>query len=39
VSRYHYDRYVEGIMGETRKKEKEYDSTVSCRFDVSKCLR
>jgi hypothetical protein len=32
LSRYHSDRYVEGRMGETREKGKEYDSTLSCRF-------
>jgi hypothetical protein len=35
----HADRYVDGRMGETRKKSKKYDSTLSCRFNVVECLR
>jgi hypothetical protein len=32
LSRYPADRHVDGRMGETRKKSKKYDSTLSCRL-------
>jgi hypothetical protein len=39
LSRYHFDRYVKGIMGETQNKGNEYDLTMSCRFGAIECLR
>jgi hypothetical protein len=34
LSRYHSDRYADGRMGENQEKGKEYDSTLSCIFDI-----
>jgi hypothetical protein len=39
LSKYHFDKYVEGRMGETREKGKEYELTLSCRFDIVEFLR
>jgi hypothetical protein len=39
LSRYLADKHVDGRMGETRKKSKKYNSTLSCRFGTAKCLR
>ena len=39
LSRYHADSYVNEIMGETWEKGKDYDSTLSCRFNIAECLR
>jgi hypothetical protein len=38
MSRYLVNRNVDGRMGETQKKRKKYDSTLSCRFGVVECL-
>jgi hypothetical protein len=38
-SRYLSNRHVDGIMGETRKKTKKYDSDLSSRFITPEYLR
>jgi hypothetical protein len=38
LSRYPTDRHVDGIMGETLKKSKKYNSDLSGRFNVVECL-
>jgi hypothetical protein len=39
MCKYRANQYVKGRMGETREKNKEYDSTLSCRFGTVECLR
>ena len=38
LSRCPINRHVEKIMGETRKKSKKYDSSLSCRFGAAECI-
>jgi hypothetical protein len=39
ISRYLVDRHVNGRMGETQKKSKKYDTTLSCQFSAAESLR